>query len=403
LDVPDHFIENGYNLVDYFRLNAERGEYGPGEPEDHIQQRLDMVSARSPHIYERVTGDGRVLEVRGTPLPDGGILSTFNDVTERKRIEQMLVEKERLAREKSNELEVILANMRQGISVFDKEARLIHWNQQYVDIFGKLPNEVRIGVTFHELLVAEKARGDFQGDIDEHLSDLIGRLKQGEVVRSLFKHGSGKIISSAHAPLPDGGWIGTHEDVTQREKAAEEIAYAAHHDTLTGLANRTLFDQKLEDALLAKARGDADPVLFLIDLDHFKPVNDTYGHPVGDALLQQVAWRLQECVRSSDLVARLGGDEFAIIFSDNSEAENLPSEIADRIVERIRTPFAIDGHFIKVGVSIGIARPTEEDTGPSNVITHADRALYEVKRAGRNGYRFYNGGGGDVDLSKKSA
>jgi len=402
LDVPDHFIEHGYNLEDYFRYNAERGEYGPGDQEEHVRQRLAMVSAPSAHIYERVTSEGCVLEVRGTPLPDGGILSTFNDVTERKRIEHMLVEKERIAREKSDELEVILANMRQGVSVFDKDARLVHWNQQYIDIFGKQQDEVRVGATLRDLLLAEQARGDFQGDIDDHLADLIGRLENGEVVRSLFKHGSGKIVSSAHAPLPDGGWIGTHEDVTQREKAAEEIAYAAHHDTLTGLANRTLFDQRLEDALMDRSQGRDDLVLFLIDLDHFKPVNDTYGHPVGDALLQQVAWRLQECVRSSDLVARLGGDEFAIIMSDPRVGENLPVEIAERIVGRIRSPFAIDGHTIQVGVSIGIAKPAEQDMDPSTVVTHADRALYEVKRTGRNGYRFYDE---DVEkaLAKKSA
>ncbi len=120
--------------------------------------------------------------------------------------------------------------------------------------------------------------------------------------------------------MPAGGWIGTHEDVTSRELAAEKIQFAAHHDTLTGLANRTLFNAKLDEALNAASANGIAGDLMLLDLDKFKPVNDSFGHDVGDELLKTVAQRLRECVRSSDLVARLGGDEFGIILTGTGSA-----------------------------------------------------------------------------------
>ena len=242
-------------------------------------------------------------------------------------MEEQLAENERLARYRTAELETILANMRQGVSVFDKRGRLTLWNKQYIEIFGKPDGDVREGVTLIERIEAEKRRGEFEGDVQEHVMDLMIRLSSGEVVRSKFRHPNGRIISAVHAPMPDGGWIGTHEDVTQREEAAEKIQYAAHHDTLTGLGNRTLFNTKLEEAV---AKADTEGTyadLLLLDLDKFKPVNDTYGHDAGDELLKMVADRLRDCVRSSDLIARLGGDEFGIILggtgpSNESDGRN---------------------------------------------------------------------------------
>lgn len=389
LNYPDELIDRKAHLADFLRHNAARGEYGPGDPERIARERLARIGDGTPHLYERMTKDGRVLEVRGTPLPGGGILSTFFDITSRKQIEQKLVENERLAREKSAELEVMLAHMRQGVSVFDKDGRLTLWNQQYIDIFGKKQEEVRFGVSLMDLIRAEADRGEFQGDVAEHVNDLMERLCAGEVVRSMFKHSSGKVVSTSQAPLPGGGWIGTHEDVTLREKAAEKITYAAHHDMLTHLANRTLFNQRLQKSVSAAVNQLAKPVLMLLDLDRFKPVNDTYGHAAGDALLVQVAERLNACVRSTDMVARLGGDEFAIILPDIRGEERMVVDIAERVVQSIRAPFQIEGHVIRIGVSCGIARFSEHDPDGGAVMKNADQALYDVKRDGRDGFQVH--------------
>eukprot|EP00903_Cladosiphon_okamuranus_P000867 g865.t1 len=389
IQVPRDVLDQKLHLLDYLKFNAERGDYGPGDPEKLALERFKQFPPDQPHAFERATADGRHLDFRSTPLPGGGFIYNFFDVTERRQMEEQLAENERQARLRTTELEAILANMRQGVSVFDKRGRLMLWNRQYIEIFGKPDGDVREGVTLIELIEAEKARGEFEGNVQEHVMDLMIRLSSGEVVRSKFRHPNGKIISAVHAPMPDGGWIGTHEDVTLREEAAEKIQYAAHHDTLTGLGNRTLFNNKLEDVLQKAETGETFADLLLLDLDKFKPVNDTYGHDAGDELLKMVADRLRDCVRTSDLIARLGGDEFGIILSGTGPSNDRTAEIADRIVRKLQAPFPVFDHLISIGVSVGISPITGDISDPSAIIKRADLALYTVKHSGRNAFRFY--------------
>jgi len=389
LNYSEDLIAGRPYLYDFFRLNAQRGDYGPGDPETLALERFRKYDLKKSQVFERQAADGTYIETRSTPLPSGGLIHNFYDITVRKRMEEQLAENERQARFRSEELEAILANMRQGVSVFNARGRLTLWNRQYIEIFGKPDGDVFEGVSLIELIEAEKARGEFEGDVREHVMDLMIRLSAGEVVRSKFRHPNGKIISAVHAPLPTGGWIGTHEDVTLREQAAAEIQHAAHHDTLTGLANRTLFNAKLDEALNAVASNGVTGDLMLLDLDKFKPVNDNYGHDVGDELLRQVSQRLRECVRSSDLIARLGGDEFGIILSATGPSSTGTAEIAERIVRKIATPFAVFDHLITVGVSVGIAPITGDELDPNPLFKRADLALYEVKKNGRNGFRFF--------------
>lgn len=389
IQVPRDLLNQKLHLLDYLKFNAERGDYGPGDPEELALERLKQFPPDQPHAYERSAADGRFLDFRSTPLPGGGFIYNFFDVTERKQMEEQLAENERQARYRTAELETILANMRQGVSVFDKRGRLTLWNKQYIEIFGKPEGDVREGVSLIELIEAEKNRGEFDGDVQEHVMDLMIRLSSGEVVRSKFRHPNGKIISAVHAPMPDGGWIGTHEDVTQRELAAEKIEYAAHHDTLTGLGNRTLFNAKLDEAVNKAETTGTCADLLLLDLDKFKPVNDTYGHDAGDELLKMVADRLRDCVRSSDLIARLGGDEFGIILGGTGPTNDRTAEIAERIVRKLQAPFPVFDHLITIGVSVGISPITGDLRDPSAIIKRADLALYAVKHSGRNAYRFY--------------
>ncbi|MCK7613418.1 PAS-domain containing protein [Roseibium sediminicola] len=389
IQVPRDVLDQKLHLLDYLKFNAERGDYGPGDPEQLALERMKQFPPDQPHAFERSTADGRHLDFRSTPLPGGGFIYNFFDVTQRRQMEEQLAENERQARYRTAELETILANMRQGVSVFDKRGRLTLWNKQYIEIFGKPDGDVREGVTLIELIEAEKARGEFDGDVQQHVMDLMIRLSSGEVVRSKFRHPNGKIISAVHAPMPDGGWIGTHEDVTQRELAAEKIEYAAHHDTLTGLGNRTLFNAKLEETLDKSEATGTCADLLLLDLDKFKPVNDTYGHDVGDELLKIVADRLRDCVRSSDLIARLGGDEFGIILGGTGPSNERTAEIAERIVRKLQAPFPVFDHLISIGVSVGISPITGDIRDPSTIIKRADLALYAVKHSGRNAYRFF--------------
>ena len=179
----------------------------------------------------------------------------------------------------------------------------------------------------------------------------------------------------------------TYEDVTERYRSEARISFMARHDSLTGLPNRALFGERLEQALAGLNRG-GEFGLLLVDLDRFKEVNDTHGHPVGDALLRAVAKRLTGCAREDDTVARLGGDEFAIIgtgLRDVSEVEDL----AARIIRTVAEPFSIDGYRLEIGASVGIAVATTANSHADGLLRDADIALYSVKKDGRGTFALF--------------
>ena len=187
--------------------------------------------------------------------------------------------------------------------------------------------------------------------------------------------------------MADGGWVATHEDITERRRAEKQIAHMARHDALTDLPNRVLLRERLAEALAGVRRGSKLAVLYL-DLDHFKGVNDTLGHPIGDELLKMVAGRLRHCVRDTDTVARVGGDEFAII-QTGIERPLDTAILARRIGEAVRAPYDLAGHAVVVDTSIGIAIAPNDGTEPDELLKNADMALYRAKADGRGTYRFF--------------
>ena len=177
-------------------------------------------------------------------------------------------------------------------------------------------------------------------------------------------------------------------DVTERKHAEEKIALLARTDGLTGLANRTTFVDRLRQSFASTRRGASTFAVLCLDVDHFKDINDTLGHPVGDLLLKEIAERLRVNTRESDLVARLGGDEFAILQSDLDDLSR-SGELADKILRALAAPYDLNGNNVKVTVSIGIAPYAATTAGPDAVLTQADLALYRAKEQGRNQYRFH--------------
>lgn len=283
----------------------------------------------------------------------------------------------------------VIDSMGIGVSVFDRDMNLTIWNQKYIEIFEKPPREIYPGVPLRHLLQCEKNRGDFPGDIDKHLAELARNLRQNETVVMEFRTREGKVISSTHAPMPGGGFVGTHLDISVQTYAAERIEHAALHDTLTGLPNRLAFNSRMSEVFERENKRGRMPVLMLLDLDRFKSVNDTFGHPVGDELLEVVTDRLRGCVRSSDMIARIGGDEFAIILDTPPEiARDTATGIATAILQEVQRPFSVAGNLIEIGVSIGVCIVPEGASDPDLVITDVDKALYRAKHGGRNRYEF---------------
>jgi diguanylate cyclase (GGDEF)-like protein len=186
-----------------------------------------------------------------------------------------------------------------------------------------------------------------------------------------------------------GGWLTTHADVTELQRIEAQLAYLAHHDSLTGLANRLAFHERMDEALQRLAREGEYFCILLVDLDRFKAVNDSLGHPVGDALLIAVGERLLACVEERDTVARLGGDEFAILRVMNGPRDDAV-RLVTRLLDAVDTAYDLDGQKVIVGASIGAALAPADGTDWTQLMRNADLALYRAKSEGRSCYRFYD-------------
>ena len=288
----------------------------------------------------------------------------------------------------NGELSAALKNMAQGFIMFDSQARIAVYNERYLEMYGMTREIVKPGMSFLELLRHRVAIGNLKADPKQFHDELLAELAKGEVVNLIVDCGDGREISVTQKPIPGGGWVATHEDITERRQAEAKISHMALHDGLTDLANRHLFNEEIAGCFKHLPRGQAFALLCL-DLDRFKNVNDTLGHPLGDKLLQQVAARLRLCVREYDTVARLGGDEFAILQRGVAQPVDARA-LSERVVATLGRPFDLDGHQVAIGVSIGVALAPADATDGIELLKAADLALLRAKAAGRGTYRFFD-------------
>ncbi len=292
-----------------------------------------------------------------------------------------------IARRDETLLHTVLNNMSQGVLMFDSETRLIFCNQRYVEMYGLSADVAKAGCSLRDLLEHRRAAGTFSGDPD----DYIARLKEGIAGGTTFSLSAnlddGRVFSVVSKPIATGGWLATHEDITERQRSEERIAHMARHDGLTDLPNRMMLRDRLDHELKRVKRGECLAVLCL-DLDQFKSVNDALGHPIGDALLKLVADRLRGCTREPDTVARLGGDEFAIIMTQMDQPTDAAA-LAKRVRDSIVKPYQIEGHQIVTDISIGISVAPMDAIDADPLLRNADMALYGAKADGRGTYRFF--------------
>jgi len=292
-----------------------------------------------------------------------------------------------LAQEKQR-LDTAMNNMVQGLIMFDSEERIVVCNDLYVELYGLSREIVKPGCTLLELLQYRARAGNFlHHDPEQYRIELVAALALGKVTTSIFETIDGREVLVTNSPMAAGGWVATHEDITERRRAEAKIAYMAHHDALTDLPNRLQLYEQLRQMLARSKRGEHVAV-FCLDLDRFKDVNDAHGHPVGDLLLKAVADRLRQCIRDTDMVARLGGDEFAIVQAGASQPTDATS-LASRLIEVIGAPYELGSHQVAVEVSIGIALAPGDGLDPDQLLKNADTALYRAKSDGHGQYRFF--------------
>ena len=315
-------------------------------------------------------------------------LQRLNDRLERQN--ELLKVKEEQLRTQYHHLDAALNNIVQGLAMFDAEHRLVLSNRRYAEIYQLTPEQVQPGTPLKRIIEYRIANGLMsEMSADAIVSGMLERRDNG------FGHlhsqlSDGRCLAITVRPMADGGTVTTHQDITEQRRSEAKIAHMAHHDALTGLPNRLLLNEHLEQAFARAKRGEKVAAHFL-DLDYFKNVNDTLGHAVGDKLLKVVAERLRALARDADIVARMGGDEFAILQADVAQPADAGS-LARRVIKDISRPYEIDGQQVNIGTSVGIAIGPGDGQNPDVLMRNADLALYRAKEEGRGAFCFFEPG-----------
>jgi diguanylate cyclase (GGDEF)-like protein len=400
-DVDERLIVCNRQFVDMYRLDAARVLPGtslgtiidmrydagssPNMPkEEYLAWRRRMGREGFPESRVHELADGRVFQIHYRPMADGGWVATHEDITEQRMLSQKLEERTVL-------LQAIIDNFPGGIGYFDRDLRVAVCNDRAKAILDLPEAFFANGPPLLEDLIRFNAeRGEYgPGDTEEQIRSKVALARDRHTYRFERQRPDGTVLDVRGAPLDNGGFITTYMDITERYRAEARITHLAMHDPLTGLANRTLFRERLNGAVADARAGERGVALLAIDLNKFKQVNDTLGHPVGDQLLQAVAERLRRCVRQEDCVARLGGDEFAVVLHAANPIEDARG-LAGRILQALCAPYSLGDHWVSVGGGIGIAISDGATTDAEQMIRQADIALYRTKADGGSTYSVFD-------------
>jgi diguanylate cyclase (GGDEF)-like protein/PAS domain S-box-containing protein len=295
-------------------------------------------------------------------------------------------------REAENELRLtasVFASTSEGIIITDLKNRIIEVNDAFVhvtgysreEIIGKTPSLLHSGShdqAFYSAMWGRiKSEGRWKGEVRN-------RRKNGEIYTEILDIG---VVSNESGEVTH--YVGVFTDISELKETQARLEKMAHYDHLTGLPNRTLFVSRLEEAMAGSERSGNLLAVALLDLDHFKPVNDTHGHEMGDRLLIQIAQRLDGCMRTGDIVARIGGDEFVLLIQSLTDAASL-WPLLQRIQASFETPVHIDGHTFDVTGSLGATIYPSDPGDADTLLRHADQAMYLAKQAGRNRFHLFD-------------
>ena len=356
----------------------------PEDAEQYIRTRLKEVAEGNAYYTENELSNGRVYAVSHQPMLDGGWVAIHQDITEHKKIERALVESTAALKSSNARFASALQNMSHGVCMINSSQKLLVANERYRQIYN-LPEElVQPGTKLYQIIDFRSASGNYIGPAPAEY--MAAQLNNPTHIEKL---GNGRVVMILRHSMDDGCWLTTHEDITERWRNETRVSFLAHHDALTGLANRPALVEKIEDACARCRRWNEEFNVLMIDLDRFKQVNDTFGHPVGDELLRQVADRIKGALRETDVLARLGGDEFAIVQVNDVTKGDSAQTLAARIIELVDEPFAVDGKVVSIGASIGIALAPQHGINANDLLKVADLALYHAKYLGRNRYTIF--------------
>lgn len=381
LGLPSELMRPGLRFEEVIRYNAEQGEYGSVNPDEKVRQVVDLALRFEPHRMERTRPQGQTIEIEGrTMRVEGkvaGFVSTYTDITER-------IRNEKLIREVKNLMSDAINFSPTFIWETDLEGNFT-FLQGIEKILGFSSSEL-LGCNRYECFVhdAESVRA-LQSKMAAHLPF------DQNVIAADKRNGERVWLSSSAQAVFDqqgefAGYRGVDVDITELTRARQELEQMALHDALTGLANRRKFLLHYELEVLRQQRSGNPLVLLIIDIDHFKAVNDSYGHIVGDTCLKAIANTLVGNARAVDLVARFGGEEFLVLLADTAIDEGL--KIAEKLraaVENLQVHFEGAASPLRITISTGVAAKNASTEMPlDSLIERADAGVYRAKDGGRN-------------------
>jgi diguanylate cyclase (GGDEF)-like protein len=291
--------------------------------------------------------------------------------------------------QQANRFDIALNNMSHGLCMLDEQNRLQVWNDRFLEMLHLKTAPVRVDMPAAQLIRHSIRAGNHKTrSVKKVFNDLARGLRKNRFDQVQTSPDGDRTIAVSRRMVAGGGSVVILEDVTESKRAQERITHLAKYDELTGLTNRNQFRERINGMLAAMHKGRSHIAIHLIDLDRFKSINDTLGHPIGDKLLKEVASRLKTIIRPGDMITRFGGDEF-VVLQVGTERYQDAKWLAQRLARTLKDPFDIDGHRIDIGASIGIAMAPMDGVDADQLLKKADMALYAAKNGGGGDHRFF--------------
>ena len=381
-------------------IGFPRAAFACEEDADTLAAYRAALAARRPfreltYVYRHPDGAPRWFEISGRPhiSPEGeflGYRGFGSDVSEQHRTRLALVAAHARLSEQNRLFDAALENMSQGLCLFDAAQRLLVWNRRYREIFDLPEDALRVGMSQRDVIASLVSLKRYKpGATVDSVSESTRTSLTADGPKAVLRElADGRVVAVMHRPMEGGGWVSTFEDITERRRTEAQIVHMARHDGLTDLPNRTCLREIGTELIeMLPASGEACLAVLCLDLDRFKPINDSFGHAVGDSLLRAVADRLRTHVRGRDVVARLGGDEFAVLYRVEDAAG--AAALAQRLIGVISAPYRLDGLTVEIGMSVGIALAAAGAGEIERLLKEADMALYEAKADGRGTFRLF--------------
>jgi diguanylate cyclase (GGDEF)-like protein len=310
----------------------------------------------------------------------------------RERAESALLELDRRKAdlvEQNRRFNAALGNMSQGLCMFDEDQRLMVCNDRYIEMYGLSKDLAAPGTPFRKIIESRIAKGLYGGDDpDRYLEERLAASREPVPTTKIQELRDGRIIAIIHEPMEHGGWVATHEDITQLRRIEAQLSHMSRHDTLTNLPNRVLLRERMASCLKRAVAENSSLVAILIDLSRFKEINDTLGPSVGDALLQGVAQRLWRRLKGVEMIACIGGDEFVVLQMAEKPA-TAAAALAKKVHGILSTSFDVDEHQIVISAHVGIAIGPGDGDDPDQLLKNADLALTRAKADGPGNSRFF--------------